>query len=322
MEIVLNAGVNLLSSFADKLNTTIDSSGKVIIPEQFGNGYLQGFIFNKNLRMMIQNFELKEDLMVKRTFAQNDTEKVIITFHNFFLSNAENYDSTINTKKLQSIQVFSGKLETEKFFSSKTLFKSIIIGIEIAYLKELLKGDYENTILNTITGKDKSFLFEELMPASIQKVVHEMLVNPIPSNLNNFYHKVKAEELICLLIAELLKRENAAMSALNIDDVQTIYKIRDTMLKQLEIAPNLDELATIANFSKSKLKRLFKQIFGTSLFNYYQSFRMQEAANLLREHKLSVSEVGFRLGFSNLSHFTRLFEAHIGVKPKRWSMES
>jgi transcriptional regulator GlxA family with amidase domain len=90
----------------------------------------------------------------------------------------------------------------------------------------------------------------------------------------------------------------------------------------LDVPPNLDALAVMSNFSKSKLKRLFKQIFGTSIFHYYQSFRMKEAANLLREHKMSVSEVGFQMGFSNLSHFTRLFETHIGMKPKRWSMES
>ena len=43
---------------------------------------------------------------------------------------------------------------------------------------------------------------------------------------------------------------------------------------------------------------------------------MNEAAQLLRE--LSVSQVGYKIGFSNLSHFTRLFEKHHQVKPKRY----
>lgn len=323
MEILIDDGVSLWKSFADKLNTTIDDEGKVIIPAQFGKGYLQRFKFNANLRMMIQDYELKEDLSIRRTAIQNEPEKIIIfMFHNLFLSEKENDGSVINAKLLPSVQVFSENIDTEMFFPSSTLFKSIIIGIEIAYLKELLKVDYENNIINTITGQSQSFLFEERIPSSIQKVAHEMMTVNMPGNLNHFYYKVKAEELICLLIAALLKRENTAVAALNVDDVQTIYKIRDAMLSQLDIPPHLDTLAITANFSKSKLKRLFQQIFGTSLFNYYQSFRMQEAARLLRERKLSVSEVGFRLGFSNLSHFTRVFEAHIGAKPKRWSMGS
>ncbi|QEH41201.1 AraC family transcriptional regulator [Chitinophaga sp. XS-30] len=75
-----------------------------------------------------------------------------------------------------------------------------------------------------------------------------------------------------------------------------------------------------SGMSESKLKRLFKQIFGNRIYNYCQCFRMKEAAYLIKEEKLSVSEVGYRLGFSNLSHFSRLFETHIGLKPKKHSV--
>jgi len=71
--------------------------------------------------------------------------------------------------------------------------------------------------------------------------------------------------------------------------------------------------------SPSKLKRLFKQIFGNSIFSYYQEFRIQEAARLLKEEKLSVSDAGYRMGFTNLSHFSRVFEEHLGMKPKQYS---
>jgi AraC-like DNA-binding protein len=46
---------------------------------------------------------------------------------------------------------------------------------------------------------------------------------------------------------------------------------------------------------------------------------MKEAARLLKEEKLSVSDVGYELGFTNLSHFSRVFNEHIGMKPKQYS---
>jgi AraC-like DNA-binding protein len=46
---------------------------------------------------------------------------------------------------------------------------------------------------------------------------------------------------------------------------------------------------------------------------------MQEAARLLKDKRLTVSEVGYQLGFTNLSHFTRVFEQHTGMKPKKYS---
>ena len=52
---------------------------------------------------------------------------------------------------------------------------------------------------------------------------------------------------------------------------------------------------------------------------YYLAALIIEAARLLREARLSVSEVGYEMGFSNLSHFTRVFEQYIGMKPKKYS---
>lgn len=72
--------------------------------------------------------------------------------------------------------------------------------------------------------------------------------------------------------------------------------------------------------SESKLKCLFKQVFGNTVYNYFQTVRMKEAAYLLKQEKQSVSEVGYALGFSNLSHFTKVFEEHTDMKPKKFFM--
>jgi AraC-like DNA-binding protein len=82
------------------------------------------------------------------------------------------------------------------------------------------------------------------------------------------------------------------------------------------VPPIIKNLASQIGMSESKFKRLFKQIFGDSFFSYYQKFRMKEAARLIKENRMSVSEVGFSLGFSNLSHFAKVFQEHVGMKPK------
>lgn len=72
--------------------------------------------------------------------------------------------------------------------------------------------------------------------------------------------------------------------------------------------------------SAPKLRKLFKQTFGKGVFEYYQSARIQEAARLLREKKLTVSEVGYQIGFTNLSHFQE-FEKYTGMKPKKYLLQ-
>jgi transcriptional regulator GlxA family with amidase domain len=147
-----------------------------------------------------------------------------------------------------------------------------------------------------------------------------MISEKVPESFQHFYYKVKAEELICYLLIELAKRQDVSLQPLNNADVLAIYRTRDILLSNLENCSTLDILSKNAEMSESKLQRLFKQIFGKSIFNYYQSCRMQEAARLLKFERLSVSEAGYRLGFTNLSHFSKIFEEHIGVKPKKYSM--
>ena len=120
-------------------------------------------------------------------------------------------------------------------------------------------------------------------------------------------------------MTNLLKRPEAPRYPINQNDLKIIYTIRDELISEIGTPPQLESLAGKAGMSVSKLVNLFRQVFGDSIYNYYQKLRMQKAAYLLREEKLSVSEVGFQLGFSNLSHFTRLFEKHIGMKPKQYS---
>jgi len=61
---------------------------------------------------------------------------------------------------------------------------------------------------------------------------------------------------------------------------------------------------------------LFKQTFGDTIYNYFQGARMEEAAFLLKQGGYSVSEAGYELGFSNLSHFSRLFKRRYGITQK------
>ncbi len=318
LELHVNEPDSVLDKLAEVLGTTCED-GFLKVPEDKGKGYLKGFVLGNSTGIMIRDCEFNADLLIKRNFTLNPHERVLLSFNNILIPKSQNSERT-NVQNLPSVQIGKGNLNLEMFYPSHTNFRSILVAIYASDLKLLLGEQSENSILGSILEAEHAILLEEIITPAIQKVALEITENDIPETLHPFYYRLKAEELICLVFAEMLKRENTPMQAINEIDAEKIYKIRAKILAELSLCPVLDDLAKEAGMSASKLKRLFKQIFGESIFNYYQNFRMKEAVRLFKEHRLSVSEVGYTLGFSNLGHFTRVFEKHTGMKPKKFSL--
>jgi AraC-like DNA-binding protein len=210
-------------------------------------------------------------------------------------------------------------MNTEAIIPIDTHTGAINIEVDANYLNGLFGLSGKSPALQSLLQNTQPLLFEQMVYPSLQKIVDEIMAAPVGGTFELFFLRIKAEELVCKLLMELEKRDEKHLYPLNIHDIQTIYKVKERMLEHLETPPVIKELAACANMSQSKLKRLFKQIFGNSIFNYYQEFRMKEAARLLKEEKLSVSDVGYQLGFTNLSHFAKVFKEHAGMRPKQYS---
>lgn len=305
---------HVLKKLARLLGTQLKNT-RLDIPPQFGSGYCTGFVFNEHIRMLISNYELNEDVIIQNPDVNPAKKMIFFKFQNIF-SKAE----TSSPHKCPSVLIGTSRINTDDIISIHTNTATINIEVDANYLKGLFTGSQESSVLKGLLQNKRPLLFEQIMYPSLQKNVDEILSGPANETFKLFFLRVKAEELICRLLMELENRDEKQLHALNNHDIQAIYRVKQQILEHLETPPVIKELALDAHMSPTKLKRLFRQIFGDSIFSYYQQFRMQEAALLLSEDKLSVSAVGYRMGFTNLSHFSRIFKAHIGMNPKHYAL--
>ena len=303
---------NVLNRLAQILGTEIKNN-RLEIPTEFGNGYCTGFVFNEHIRMLISNYELNEELVVENPDINASKRMIFFKFQNIFPK------TEILSIEMPSVLVATSSMNTDDFISIHTNTAVINIEVDATYLNGLVDLSEKSPVLQSLLQNTQPLLFEQLIFPSIRKIVDEIVNEPVDKAFELFFFRIKAEELICRLLMELEKRDEKHLYALNSQDIQILYKVKEQMLAHPETPPIINELADFANMSATKLKRLFRQIFGNSIFSYYQEFRMKEAARLLKEENLSVSDVGYRLGFTNLSHFSRVFEEHIGMKPKQYS---
>ena len=79
---------------------------------------------------------------------------------------------------------------------------------------------------------------------------------------------------------------------------------------------DVEALADVACVTKPYLARLFKREFGLSPLQYINLKKMERAQLLLLTEELSVKEVAYKLGFSDISYFIRLFKRTTGATPQ------
>jgi AraC-like DNA-binding protein len=101
----------------------------------------------------------------------------------------------------------------------------------------------------------------------------------------------------------------------NEEDREKIIKARDILLQHIGEPITIKELSRKIAMNECYLKKGFKELFGTTIFEFYQSQRMEHAKYLLYEKGSSVTDVSFMLGYSSISHFSTAFKKHTGLKP-------
>jgi AraC family L-rhamnose operon transcriptional activator RhaR/AraC family L-rhamnose operon regulatory protein RhaS len=84
---------------------------------------------------------------------------------------------------------------------------------------------------------------------------------------------------------------------------------------------HLDQLANIAGMSRRSFLRAFHAATGVTPIAYWIQLRINRAAALLRSGTEPVTEVAFRVGFTDSNYFTRQFRKLTGVSPRRYRQQ-
>lgn len=81
---------------------------------------------------------------------------------------------------------------------------------------------------------------------------------------------------------------------------------------------SLPALAEVSGVSPVHLSRMFRRETGSSLTEYIQRQRVEEAKHLISLSACSLSDISARLQFHDQSYFTKVFKKYAGVTPKQY----
>ena len=80
----------------------------------------------------------------------------------------------------------------------------------------------------------------------------------------------------------------------------------------------VDQLTQEACISRTQLHRKMKELTGLSTSEFIRNLRLEQAARLLKEQKINITQVAYTVGFSNVAHFSSVFRKHFGMTPTEY----
>tara|TARA_R110002051_G_scaffold34256_3_gene76287 strand:- start:4147 stop:5118 length:972 start_codon:yes stop_codon:yes gene_type:complete len=199
--------------------------------------------------------------------------------------------------------------------------KSFEIYVKPSLLKNLLGTEYEHSFdkLKRAIQNSNSFVLwdkSKFIPPSIRSNINELMQCPYKGNIRKIYLESK---LTVLMIDFLLGRQTSKLSKSNVkllnSDYLALVRVEDYIRKNLKEPLKIIDLANLAGFNATKLKRDFKKLYGVTIFKYITALRMQFAKALITQDGVTIAYAAYEVGYANPQHFTTAFKRTMGYLP-------
>lgn len=132
-------------------------------------------------------------------------------------------------------------------------------------------------------------------------------------NLQNQKHLQNPFESLLVEVYQKIIKTNAHKKT-----PDWVVDLKEIIQDQIDtnLALSLTEISSELKVNPSYISREFSKYFEDLSFgDYIRKMRVEKAIQLLHSSKYSLTEIAFLTGFSDQSHFTRIFKKQTGEKP-------
>lgn len=101
-----------------------------------------------------------------------------------------------------------------------------------------------------------------------------------------------------------------------------VKELKEMIQDQVDTNLSLTDISKSLDIHPSYLSREFSKYFNNLSFGeYIRKLRIEKAIELIAQHNYSLTEIAYLTGFSDQSHFTRIFKQHTGKSPSAYKKE-
>ncbi|MDR4954602.1 AraC family transcriptional regulator [Chryseobacterium sp. ES2] len=283
----------------------------------YGNGFYHEISFT-HVHIGFGNIVLNKPLEI---YLESDFDSVEMHFTLKGKSKAisGNFQKTVVFDSYQHNIIYAHHMEGRMEFEGPEMY---VFEINLApeFFKKFLpehSGLFE--IFRSSIDKQNSSLIQ----TEHNRITHEMyqILNDIiycnrKGIFKRIYIEAKVNELLLLQLEQFLDSESLP-SSLQKKDIEKMYAVRDYIVKNLNADSSLNDLAHLVGTNEFTLKKGFKELFGTTVFGYWNDLKMEQAKRMLLDSNLNISEISDHIGYKNPRHFSSAFKRKFNILPSQ-----
>ena len=214
-------------------------------------------------------------------------------------------------------------------------FHGTEITIYQTWLEQVLRPVYEGGCINL--EQIPHNITQKYLPADLVKVIHQIenilsrrsfseilldsKVMECLAIISEEYDHVEEEVFTSYYNRERIRIGKDRYITLSIQDIELIKKAHELLSEQACCQITIRQLSEQLHLSEQKLKAGFSHLYHMTIWEYANSIRMSEAANLLATTDIKIKEIAERAGYSSPGTFGNMFRKQFQKTPNQFRRE-
>jgi AraC-like DNA-binding protein len=171
------------------------------------------------------------------------------------------------------------------------------------------------TFVEKVEANQPAWLFDKQcqVTADVMNMIHDITRCAYDQPYHKVYFDNQSNSLLFLLLTQAA--ETVVEDKVHSDVMYSIFNARTMITQNPKYHYSIPEIAAEVGLNTFRLKRGFKEVFGTGLYEYLVDDRMERARLMLEDTVKPVKEIALMVGYKNSSSFIKAFSKKFMQSP-------
>ena len=201
-------------------------------------------------------------------------------------------------------------------FSLKVSGEVFMLFVADFFLKRYLSGEISEPVDFLYEKLEEEVSLEKINTQPIDALSLYVVEKLLKIESDDRMKSIRAEHMVMEFMIHSFALIDIVDEKISQDERELAHRAKGVLLERFASPPTIKELAHLCATNESKLKKVFKKVYQSTINAYVQKLRMEEANVLLRKEKMTIGELATRVGYRHQGYFSKLFFETYGVYAK------